>query len=191
MIAIVGAPGSGTRWFYKRWKAISGEIGYISNGHTVPEPHRTMHIKEFLSSREENKVIHLVRDGRDVVSSRVIGDHGPTDNFEDIKPKDSDGLHNYFAKTWIAFVEKGLIEDDRYLQIRYEDFVKNFKEIYKKIATFCEIPIKEKEMEYFEGTTDKTTIGKYKKNLSKIQVEEITEIMKPMLIKLRYINGSD
>jgi hypothetical protein len=83
------------------------------------------------------KLIHIVRDGRDVITSKH-----PTD------------LSRYWVplKRWIDDVSKGLEFKDKTLLIKYEDLVNNFNETMKKVCAYCDIEFNENIVNFHKNT---------------------------------------
>lgn len=73
--------------------------------------------------REGLRFIHIVRDGRDVITSR--------------QPK-KPSKYYVSSERWINDVSAGLNykDDDRLLMIKYENLVRNYSEIIKKKCEF-------------------------------------------------------
>lgn len=134
------------RWRSKNGKMIPDRIDRIYREilrHKIPEsvtrwcektPRHIKHIKNILDYMSGIKVIHIVRDGRDVVTSKHPK-HKPDDYWVSIK-------------RWVNDVGIGLeyLDHPQVLTMRYEDLIYNFDKEIKKIAKHLEedfVPTKE------------------------------------------------
>lgn len=188
---IVGCPSSGTRWLYGIcWSVLPKGFEYIKAGKITPEPHRTYMIKEVLTNKDD-KVLHIIRDGRDVVASRKKSDHAP----DDVVKHYPDNMEKYkkYAHAWNYFVEEGMKNrgHPNYLEIKYESLVDNFRETYFKIIDFFCIkhdPNTFKE-EGIKVNSILNAIGR-RRELTAEELEESTKIMYNNLKILGYIDAS-
>jgi hypothetical protein len=142
------------------------------------------------------KHIHIIRDGRDVVSSYLK--MGRYDNIEDA------------CWRWNRSIELGQKfgndkSKENYCEVRYEDFVTNPKKEIKEICKFLDIKYEDRMTDHREnidvlGDVNKlkhhnnlsraindNSIGKYKQNLNKNQIEKMIRLIKDNLIKLNYL----
>jgi hypothetical protein len=87
------------------------------------------------------KLIQIVRDGRDVVTSihKTIKSHAP------LVP----------VERWVASVRAGLkyLEDSSVLTLRYEDLVKNFHRETERVCNFLGYPLVPREVERWQDYT--------------------------------------
>jgi hypothetical protein len=140
------------------------------------------------------KYIHIIRDGRDVVHSYL--NMGRFSCIEDAcwRWNKSIELATAFGK------HKG---HDRYMEIRYENFVIQAETEIKKICSYLNIDYEEEMFLYHQkienlGDTKQAhhtnlkkpvnpdSIGKWKKNLSSSQKIDVQRLLKDNLIKLGY-----
>lgn len=154
------------------------------------------------------KYIHLVRDGRDVATSYLA--LKKINSSSEYAPKLSVKVEE-IAREWdinnqliLSFFEN--IPKGRVLQIRYEDIVINLKKECVEIASFLNVPFDKRMLEYYlinklqslepketldwkKKTLQKpdiTNIGKYKKELTKKEIDLFNAIAKKSLIAFDY-----
>jgi hypothetical protein len=111
------------------------------------------------------KFIHQLRDGRNVALSYAEVPFGP---------KDVAGVARLWKRRVIAGREAGRpLGDDRYMEIRYEDFIQSFESSAKLICDFLGIEFDEVMLDYTERARDDILprAAKYNPNVSK-PVEE-------------------
>jgi len=122
------------------------------------------------------KLIHIVRDGRDVILSR----HPKSKERYWIDPE-----------RWIADVSKGLsnIDHPSLYTIRYEDLVCQYRETIESVCQFLEIPFSEEILNWHQFATvrqnnslfskiteiNTSSIGKWKKSENGERVRLLTE----------------
>ena len=88
---------------------------------------------------EDIRIIHLVRDGRDVITSRHPN-----------KP----GEFYFSTEKWVGAVCDGMRweSDPRVIRVRYEDLVTNFEPTVRRICKFLAIPCDDKILTWHEHT---------------------------------------
>lgn len=141
------------------------------------------------------KYIHIIRDGRDVVSSYLK--MGRYNNTEDA------------CRRWNKSIELGrkfgVDKGNNYYEIRYEEFVTSPKEEIKKVCNFLNIKhengiTNHKENNDILGDVNKLehhnnlsrpinndSIGKYERNLDKNEIKKIVSLIKDNLVELNYL----
>lgn len=147
-------------------KGTSKEVWCDDTPINIMQAHR---IAKMLGSA---RMIHLYRDPRDVVASYA-------DSRQAWAPNDPE-----LSAIWVReiiehwFQVRKLIPDHQYLEIKYEDMVKNQKENMIKILNFigCEYD------ESLEGIslTDES-VGGYKNEMSRGKIEKVNDVVKPIL----------
>ncbi len=152
----------------------------------------------------DSPLIHLIRDGRDVVASLLSMDWKtpmgePIEYTKDVKKA---------ARFWLSavtagrkFAEENSSSDKVYLEIRYEDIVNKSEECLKKLFNFIDEPWDSSVLRYYKQERNlagessakqvsqklfTSAIGRWKKDLTKEQKEEIKPIAGELLIKLGY-----
>jgi hypothetical protein len=153
------------------------------------------------------KVIHLIRDGRDVMLSRlearfahltdpinrlvVFGDAN-VDNFEGhpLTPETVATYRNELEMLhWVTAVSYGLQGRDypaRYLEVKYEAICQNPLAVFEKIFDFIEVPFLNSTKDWLTQTVYPTKIAKWK-SLSAEQLNKPLEIGGDLLKKLDYL----
>lgn len=105
-------------------------------------PGHVFHMELLTESFPDAKFIHVIRDGRDVaVSKRSLGWTGT-------KSRNSLKQLIFAAKSWEMSVRAGRKQGkrlgDNYVEIRYEDIVRNIDDVLLKLSKFTEIVIDQK-----------------------------------------------
>jgi hypothetical protein len=161
-------------------------------------PQHMLHVREIKKIFPEAKFIHLIRDGRDVAvsSSRIF-----------VGPPSIYGI----AHEWRKYIEifdkfKKILNHNEYLEVRYEDLVRNPEAELKKIFIFLkEEPIAASKGQNLPNSTAKEyyiqtdahmlslnapisdkKIGTYKKKFTTREIEIFETITKDSLTKLGY-----
>jgi predicted MPP superfamily phosphohydrolase len=165
-------------------------------------PQHLLCVNKILELYPKAKIIHVVRDGRDVVNSLLKMPWRPK------------GLLNN-ARFWIRYARLGQQLNHQYseakenfMSIRYEDLLLNTEKLLREILSFV-------EEAYEEGILDKnfqekifaswenewkhksaegidpSRIGAYRKELSLSDQAALNSILKKTLIKLKYVPDQD
>ncbi len=161
-----------------------------------------------LDTFPHTKVIHLIRDGRDVMLSRlearfggnnlsdpvnklvVFGDPN-TDHFAGppLTPTSIARYRNELEmQHWVTAVRYGLqgrAYPDRYLEIKYENLCQAPLNIFNQIFEFIDIPLLNSTKDWIIQTTHPIRIGKWKQ-LSAAQLEKPLQIGGKLLEELGY-----
>lgn len=153
--------------------------------------------------------IHLVRDGRDVAASyKKI-------NQSDFKSRYKPSLPNTIkniAIEWVSNLEVinnffQTLEENKYITLRYEDLLNSPKQQLTRITSFLDLSYHPDMLNYHKRNQkydiepaetiewkkktleniDSSRIGRYKKDLSQIEVNEFDLYAKNMLAKFSYI----
>ena len=124
-------------------------------------PRYVEHIRFLTEQWPDAKFIHQIRDGRNVALSYADVPFGP---------KDVAGA----ARLWEQRVRDGMrdgrpLGPERYMEIRYEDFVSDIESQSKLICDFLEISFDEAMLDYTERARDDILprAAKYNPNVSK------------------------
>jgi len=158
-------------------------------------PMNTLYLNWIGDVFPQSKFIHIIRDGRDVVSSYL-----------------KMGRYNTIleaANRWTNSIELGqafgLNIKDNYMEIRYEDLVANPDKSIKKVCAFLDINYNSDMLDHTSqvaklGDTDKShhanlskpisseSIGKWKHNLSESDQKSITQLLQNSLHRLGYVD---
>jgi len=160
-----------------------------------------------LDTFPDAKVIHLIRDGRDVMLSRlnarienlsdplnrvaVFGD-ATTKSFAG-HPLNDETIKNYRnaleMQHWVTAVEFGLLGrnySNQYFEVKYEEFCNRPLEIAHQIFDFLELPFLSDAETWLSQAVYQGRIGKWK-DLSATELELPLQIGTPLLTKLGYL----
>jgi protein-tyrosine sulfotransferase len=143
----------------------------------------------------KSKFIHIIRDGRDVVNSYI-----------------KSGLYHDVAgasERWLSSIQevevfKQKVEPERYLEVRYEELVSHPSKVTKEICNFVGIKYDDYMLDFSNSVKElgdtkhehhknlnnpinTGSIGKWKKGLTKDQINEIEGVCKEKLRELSYI----
>jgi len=193
---------------------IYDQFNNISSKIIIKEPSGSMASDIIANCLPNSKIIILLRDGRDVVDSKI--DESRPDGWE-IKLKkgnrepitEEDKLHwiDTYARMWVSQMKvltntfENHHKNLRYL-LRYEDLIKNTLSELQKIYNFIGIKIDQSTLEEiikkfsFENISEKekgkgkfrrfATPGKWKDSFNEEEKLLLEKIMKPMLQKLNF-----
>lgn len=155
-----------------------------------------------------SKLIHIIRDGRDAACSlreRTFAKIGNT-------PRDSAEAARRCAVMWKVAVKAGLRHrpDPAYYEIRYEDLVLDPESTLRRLCDFLQVPWSPGMTEpawsgalgcrWNSFIADQTlasaaifshSIGRWRRDLSPIDVEVLRPVIGPLLIELGYEHGLD
>lgn len=153
------------------------------------------------------KVLHIIRDGRDIMLSRLnarIGNFNDPINSvtvfgnaivtkyksERLTPSTIEKYRNELEMMhWVTAVRYGMQGrkyKDRYLEIRYEDMCLKPIEIFSEVFDFLKIPFLDTTKKWLKENARTDRIGKWKK-LSKEEMKAPLEIGGELLKELGYV----
>ena len=159
-----------------------------------------------LDTFPESKVIHIIRDGRDVMLSRLearFGNlHDPVNKlvvFGDAKVNQFEGqtlttetiatyrneLEILHWRTAVEYGLRGRAYEGRYLEVKYEDICQNPIAKFTQIFDFLHLPFLETTKIWLQQTVYHSRIGKWQ-SLAKEKMEKPLEIAAPLLKQLGY-----
>ncbi|MCK5523669.1 MAG: sulfotransferase [Thiomargarita sp.] len=153
------------------------------------------------------KVIHLIRDGRDVMLSRlearfahlddlvnrlvVFGD-ATVDHFEGL-PLTSETIATYRneleIRHWVTAVKyglKGRAYNERYLEVKYEEVCQNPIPVFSQIFDFIEVPFLNSTKTWLAQAVYNTKMDKWK-SLPEEKLKKPLEIAGDLLGELGYL----
>lgn len=163
----------------------------------------------------EAKLIHIVRDGRDVACSMVPGCGG--DRWSHLKPPswkrlfETAGGALRCALAWRDILEVGLedLQGVPHLQVRYEDLVASPLTVAATVFAYLKLDLHHAALDFTGRISNdtasphhasqqtqwyrpdhKTRVGRWRENLAPLEQDEINEILAPMLGRLGYIDTS-
>lgn len=157
------------------------------------------------------KIIHILRDGRDVACSMEPG--CGRDHWSHLKPPSWSEYYADFsgalrcAMAWKEIVEIGLkdLEKREHLLIKYEDLVTSPSATAGKICSYLGLGLDQAVIEFAHNIVNRTgssyhakyqhhwyednhevRIGRWKENLSFFERRKINKVLKPLLLQLDY-----
>ena len=150
--------------------------------------------------------IHIVRDGRAVTESLMRvpfwekggGFDGPywqggfPQEYEKLWQQSGKSPEVLTALQWRAIIEhtwaeaKACIPQERYIEIRYEDFVESPVEVVSEAYRKCELKIPEQDLERWTSSFVRKDMNKKAKNLEKGSEQELGQLLAPTLETLGY-----
>jgi len=156
------------------------------------------------------KVIHLIRDGRDVMLSRLEARFAHLNQPINRLVVFGDATHNHFEGHsltpetiatyrnelemlhWVTAVSyglKGRAYHERYLEVQYEAICQNPSAVFNKIFDFIEVPFLNTTQDWLEQALYKTKIAKWKA-LSEQQLQKPLAIGGSLLKELGYLDSN-
>ncbi len=178
---------------------------------TSSNPRNSLRLPYIQSIFPEAKIIHIVRDGRDVACSLRAGCGG--DSWLHLKPPDWQQLmmssHGAIrcALCWRSVLEIALadLSGMTHLQVRYEDLVTEPQATVSKVLNFLALPPHEDVSQFCDRIQNDTAnsyhaanqvfwyrndhthrIGRWKENLDAEEIREINFALGPLLERLGY-----
>lgn len=154
----------------------AGPFGW-KNGHNI------FAVPVLLEAVPSAKVVHLIRDGRDVMLSRlnvrierlddpvnrlmVLGDaHADSFAGRPLSAKTVKAFRNELEmQHWVTSVEYGLLGrkyHGRYLEVRYEQLCADPVAVMQEVFDFIEVPFAQATKSWLQQATSTSRIGKWK-----------------------------
>lgn len=169
-------------------------------------PLNIAHLGWVLSHFPRARVIHVVRDGRDVVCS--LRNH-PVRRFVDGEwtsvPQDRSVVS--CTRQWLSLTGKGLgwRTDARYLEVRYEDLVEDPETTMRRVMAFLEEPFDanwlrarlaadegiDAKRPNAAGTISSRSIGRWMRDLSVPEIDQVRRLASDRLLELDYVTERD
>lgn len=172
-------------------------------------PRNTLRVSFIHKILPEAKIIHIVRDGRDVACSLRPG---LTDCWNHLKPPGwkalmDEPLISRCAKTWRDVVSLALDElrNIPHLQVKYEDLLTSTSVVSKRLRDYLDLPDSNVMTAFEYNIQDSTSaphhamnqsawfrpdhskrIGRWRQNLSQEEQGMVNEILAPLLNELGY-----
>lgn len=160
----------------------------------------------FLDAYPEAKTVHLIRDGRDAMLSRlnvrmgnlsdpidrlvVFGDpsvsdyHGKRIDQEVVKEyRNEIEMHHWV--TAVSFGMRARRYGDRYLEVRYEDLCVYPEKTMSRVFEFLDLPFLDESREWIKANASVRSIGKWKGREEELR--DAIQIGEPLLTELGYV----
>jgi len=159
----------------------------------------------------EAKLIHIIRDGRDVACSMLPGIGG--EEWRHLKPpnwqqlrREAQGIVRC-AKAWQTIMQIALedLSATPHFVVKYEDLVVHPQRVAKEILRFLELPEHQNVFNFCRNIQNETTdsyqaqkqvkwfrddhgvrIGRWRENLQNEEVKAVEDLLRPLLAKLGY-----
>jgi len=191
------------QWFDKQ----TGHAGIV----VEKNPRNVLRVPFVRQVFPEGKIVHIVRDGRDVACSMAPGCGGK--QWSHLKPPSWRELFSRYegpvrcALTWKETMEIALrdLAEGPHMQLRFEDLVRqphqtasdvlNYLELenHPVVMTFCE-KIQDatagsyhaEHQGFWYRNDHQTRIGRYRENLTAEHQREINEVLASLLLQLEY-----
>lgn len=158
----------------------------------------------------ESRFIHIIRDGRDVACSLRHFPKHKVVNGELVKLNTNNPI-DQCINTWTKYVALGIEwrNDPRYLELKYEDLVSEPQATMETVLKFLDEPWNESVLNYYlvnsatrdetkipqniraRKPIDKTSLGRWKRDLSKLEQDLFKKLAGKLLIELGYESDND
>jgi hypothetical protein len=184
--------------FVQLLKEKSGNSVYLGD----KDPMNVNYLKQIKSVYPDSKIIHIIRDPRDVVLSRMKSAWGKKNR-----------MASHIAE-YIHGIDKARIDGtknfgENYVEIRYEQLIENPTSTIEQLCSFLEIPFQESMMNHQvsskelvradEGEWKSNVLqpvisensAKWQKECSKAQIEKMEFALKKTLEDLGYLKSTD
>jgi len=148
----------------------------------------------------ESRFIHIIRDGRDVALSAIERKWGPGNLWQSAHYWKIQTTLGIVAGRWLKFTG----QQNRYLEIKYEDLLNNTEAILRNICTFLNVNYHDSMLTYYESSAkhipeaysyvhrkvkekpDTSRIGKWKNEMSRNELIKFEKIAGSLLTALNY-----
>ena len=170
-------------------------------------PLNIRHLDWIMERWPDARIVHVVRDGRDVVCSmREHPDRRWVDGrwVKELTPKPVEE----YARRWVSDTASGMRwrADPRYLEVRYEDLVREPSVTLRRVLTFLGEPFDpgllavDQAVDPATGTTGRpdaagaittTSMGRWTRDLSAADRETVKRVAGARLVELGYSTGDD
>jgi len=140
------------------------------------------------------RFIHIIRDGRDVVSSMLKNGFwpvAPSTRFPETQPFNGAMSTRKAAEYWVVMLSitrqlAGTVPQENYYEMRLEDLVLNQEQELEKLATFLGEPMHRALLDF---PLNRSNMGRWKKELSDKQIQQIMDIAGDELAKNGYLES--
>ncbi len=121
------------------------------------------------------RLIHIIRDPRDVVASLVKQNWAPDDTKQAIR------FYISIINRWFEVIQK--LDPAAFIQIKLENLIENPE---KEIRKMCLVSGIDFESEMLGVELLKSSIGRWKNEFTKSQIDDLNRLLKPAVTKLGY-----
>jgi hypothetical protein len=174
--------------FAERYRSMHGKPRWAEK-----TPLNVRHFGWILERFPQARLIHLIRDGRDVVCS--LAEH-PDWRWVDggwVKELHPRPVETY-ARTWVRDTGAGMRHrgDARYLEVRYEDLVAHPEQTLRDVFRFIEEPFVEAVLEPEDvaapdrGDIFGSSVGRWRRDLTPDQLQRFMRVAEDRLAELDY-----
>jgi hypothetical protein len=166
----------------------------------------TFMVQITLDAFPEAKAVHLIRDGRDAMLSRLDSRMRKLDDpYNRLMVFGDENLSQYRGKpltrevaeeyrneiemhhwvTAVRFGMRGRMYDGRYMEVLYEDLCSHPAETLGRVFEFLEVPYRPQAREWIIANASAGRMGKWKQNQE--ELKEAIAIGEPLLQELGYV----
>jgi protein-tyrosine sulfotransferase len=201
------APGAVRRQIRDRFREQQGAAAMI----VEKTPRNVLRVPFLRAVFPEAKLVHIVRDGRDVACSLLPGIGG--DEWRHLKPPSWKALFaehrgvERCALAWREVIEIALedLSSVPHLQVRYEELVSNPREVARRVFEHLELPLHPRTLTFTEKIQDSTRdsyqpavqakwfrddhesrVGRWRRNLDPTQQRAVEDLLGDVLARLGY-----
>lgn len=140
----------------------------------------TLWFSEILKVLPEARLVHIVRDPRDVVTSFMNQPWGPKDAVVAAK------LYSKLNESW--WEVRSRVPADSYLELRLEDLVSDPEDQYKKICNFWNVEYRD---ELLAVRLSASSFGRWKTDLTPKEIDDVTNLTFRAIEHYNYSEASD
>ena len=134
-----------------------------------------LYADDLLKLVPEGKILHIIRDPRDVITSLLM---------QKWTPSDLDQILSWYKSlmsTWKS--EKAKLEKDQFIEIKLENIISNTKEVIQHTCKFIGLEFEE---EMTQLDLSKANSGRYKTELSNIEINKVEDTLSEILSEYNY-----
>ena len=166
------------RIFFKDFSILSGKLYVVEK-----TPGEDLSVNKLLDIFPHAKILHIYRDGRDVVASQLF-----SENFygrERRKP------WRTACRTWLSAsvavkLLPHVLPSDRYLQIRYEQFVSRLAYFTELVSDFLKVPVARATLDKVSALSPQTGPSHWEKDMPDHLRRKVSRCLSKGLKELGY-----
>jgi hypothetical protein len=146
------------RILFKDFSILSGKLYVIEK-----TPGEDLSVDKLLDIFPHAKILHIYRDGRDVVASQLF-----SDNFYGRKRHKPwrTACRMWLSASVAVKLLPHVLPSDRYLQIRYEQFVCNLRYFAELISNFLKVPVSRATLDKVSALSPQTGPSHWEKDMT-------------------------